>query len=423
MLFIAGCGVVIIKEKHTGSAGAFYTGDYRNLFVEAGYSPQQVTEKIDDAFKQLFYGDSNLQAVYFPVGVNENGPLAYIFDFNNNDVRSEGMSYGMMIAVQLDRKAEFDAIWNWARTYMYHDDPDHPGYGYFSWSMRTDGTANDEMPAPDGEEYFATALYFASGRWGNGEGIYNYRAEADRLLDDMKNRKVVTGRTNKGSMTVGSIFDPEHKMVRFSPVVRGSGYSQNENSILHTDPSYHLPAFYELWAMWGSQTDRAFWEQAAAVSRDFFLFAANPVTGLTPEYANFDGTPCTGGWNSNSGDFRFDAWRTVMNWSMDWAWWARDVRERKLSDNVQAFFESKGMSDYGNHFTLDGEQLSNDHSPGLVAMNAVAGLAATNERSKQFVRELWNTSVPSGQYRYYDSMLYMLGMLNCSGRYHIWPPQ
>jgi len=27
------------------------------------------------------------------------------------------MSYGMMIAVQMNRKAEFDAIWNWSKTY------------------------------------------------------------------------------------------------------------------------------------------------------------------------------------------------------------------------------------------------------------------------------------------------------------------
>jgi len=26
------------------------------------------------------------------------------------------MSYGMMIAVQLDKRREFDALWNWANT-------------------------------------------------------------------------------------------------------------------------------------------------------------------------------------------------------------------------------------------------------------------------------------------------------------------
>jgi oligosaccharide reducing-end xylanase len=71
---------------------------------------------------------------------------------------------------------------------MYQSSPTHPSYGYFSWSMKVDGTPNSESPAPDGEEYWAMSLYFAAGRWGNGKGIYDYRAEADRLLDNMKNR-------------------------------------------------------------------------------------------------------------------------------------------------------------------------------------------------------------------------------------------
>ena len=57
----------------------------------------------------MFHGDPCTQAVYYPAGSNANGPLAYIWDIGSNDVRSEGMSYGMMIAVQLDKKAEFDA--------------------------------------------------------------------------------------------------------------------------------------------------------------------------------------------------------------------------------------------------------------------------------------------------------------------------
>jgi oligosaccharide reducing-end xylanase len=313
----------------------------------------------------------------------------------------------MMIAVQLNKKTEFDRLWNWAKTYMYHDSPSHPGQGYFSWSMRTDGKPNDEMPAPDGEEYFAMSLYFAAGRWGNGDGIYNYQAAADRLLTDMVHRAVITGPTSRGTRTGREMFSAEQAMVRFTP---------NTN---FTDPSYHLPAFYELWALWGPESDRAFWAKAAATSRDFFQKVTNPVTALAPNYSNFDGTT-RGGQRAN---FQYDAWRTAMNWSVDWAWWAKDIRERQLSDRLQAFFESKGISTYGNGFTLDGNQFSDDHSPGLVAMNAVASLAATHPRAQKFVEDLWNTPIPSGQWRYYDGMLYLMGMLHCGGEFRIWPPK
>ena len=73
------------------------------------------------------------------------------------------MSYGMMACVQLDHKEEFDRIWKWTVTYMYMEEGENAGY--FAWSCQPDGTKNSMGPAPDGEEYFAMALFFASHRW------------------------------------------------------------------------------------------------------------------------------------------------------------------------------------------------------------------------------------------------------------------
>jgi oligosaccharide reducing-end xylanase len=414
MLLLAGCRTSVASRSPAAGAGAFATGRYRNLFAEDGHSQNEIRWKIDAAFGQLFHGDPHSQAVYYSAGSNSNGPLAYVLDVNSGDVRSEGMSYGMMIAAQLDRKPEFDALWNWARTFMYHAATNHPASGYFSWSMQTNGTPNDEMPAPDGEEYFATALFFASGRWGNGSGIYDYKAEADRLLWNLKNRKQIAGKTIRGTQTGRALFDPRHKLVRFTADL------ESDN---HTDPSYQMPAFYELWSRWGPAGDRAFWLEAAAASREFFQRTTNPRTGLSPEYANFNGQPWVSPRHPGSADFRFDAWRVAMNWSVDWSWWAQGARERQLSDRLLTFFASQGITTYGNQFTLDGQPLVADHSTGLVAMNAVASLAATQPRAKEFVEELWNVPVPSGQYRYYDGMLYLLGLLHCSGEFRIWPPR
>jgi oligosaccharide reducing-end xylanase len=394
-------------------AGAFATGQYRNLFVEAGHRPQEVTNRIRTVFQQLFHGDPQSEAVYFPAGTNANGPLAFIYDVNSRDVRSEGMSYGMIIAVQLDRRAEFDALWNWAKTHMYWAATNHPACGYFAWSLTTNGVPNDEMPAADGEEYFAMSLYFAANRWHNGNGIYNYRAEAGKLLTDLRHRRLITGPTAHGPMTAVALFEPKLAMVRFTPDVANCG---------HTDPSYQLPAFYSLWALWGPPADRAFWTRAADASRAFFQQTAHPRTGLAPDYANFDGTPWAASWKPGSADFQYDSWRTAMNWSVDWAWWAKDPRQRQLSDRLQAFFEAQDISSYGSRFALDGKQLDNDHPAGLVAMNAVASLAATEPRARKFVEEFWNTPVPTGPYRYYGGMLYLLALLHCGGEFRIWTP-
>ncbi len=399
LIFLQACSNTTSLKKST------------NLFAAAGISQAEVDKRIDNTFQQLFHGNEKDQTVYYPVGKNEHGALAYIMDVNSNDVRSEGMSYGMMISVQLNKKSEFDAIWNWSRTYMYHTRKDHPARGFFAWSMKTDGTPLDEMPAPDGEEYFATALYFAAERWGNGSGIFNYKAEADRILTDMRHRELITGSTKRGTMTGGNLFDATAKMVRFTPDV---------NNAAHTDASYHLPAFYEVWARVGPVQDRPFWKEAAQVSRDYFVKAAHPKTALTPDYGNFDGTPWAAPWRAEAVDFRYDAWRTSMNWSMDWAWWGVDKRQIDLSNRIQTFFESQGMNTYQSLYTLEGKPLGGGQTTALVAMNATASMAADHPRRLEFVKALWNKPIPSGRYRYYDGMLYMFGLLHCSGQYHAW---
>ncbi len=401
-------------------SGAYATGKYRDLFAEDGHAPAKVKAKIDAAYEQLFHGDAKTQAIAFAAGSNANGRLMYVTDWANHDVRTEGMSYGMMIAVQLNKKAEFDAIWNWAKTYMYISDPKAPSYQYFAWSCKTDGTHNSEGAAPDGESYFAMALLFAGNRWGSGSGIYDYHAEATTLLRAMMHRAVITAPGKNGPHTVGPMVNPDPPMILFVP----DGMPQP-----FTDPSYHLPAFYELWARWGPEEDRAFWAKAAETSRAFFVKTTNPTTGLAPSYANFDGTPHANRF-PQSGEFGYDAWRTAANWSVDWSWWHKAPEEQQLSDRIQKFFASQGIDKYGPVYSLDGKDLGatpglthEDHPAGLVGTNAVAGLAATDRAlAKQFTEALWNTPIPSGENRYYDGMLYLMSLMHAGGQFRIWMP-
>ncbi len=110
IVFLLGCLPLAAQGPRSGAVAA---RRYRNLFVEAGVPKGEVAKRVDAAFQQLFHGDPKTEAIYYAAGRNANGDLAYVTDVAHHDVRTEGMSYGMTIAVEMGRRAEFDALWNW----------------------------------------------------------------------------------------------------------------------------------------------------------------------------------------------------------------------------------------------------------------------------------------------------------------------
>ena len=386
----------------SGSPRSFKTGRYRNLFREIGKGDVEIAAKVGAAWRQLFYGDDEEQRIYYPVGAD----MAYIKDVGNDDVRTEGMSYGMMVAVQLDRRDEFDRLWRWSKRHMQYRDG--PMKGYFAWQCDEEGNKRGKTPASDGEEYFATALYFAAGRW-RGAG---YRAEADAILHAMLHRERENGGVVDG---VRNMFDLRRKQVVFVP---------NGDAASFTDPSYHLPAFYELWSRWGPKGDRRFWREAAATSRAFFHKAVHPVTGLAPDYSTFDGKPTKPPWDprSTNDDFGSDAFRVAGNIAMDHAWFGADPWQVGQSNRMLEWLAAQKPR-YVSGYTVDGKPTVEYQAGGHAAMNAVAALASTSKVAPQFVRALWDAPIPSGKWRYYDGLLYLFALLHGSGQYRIWPPR
>ncbi len=394
-LFLSGAAAFAAPD------GAFATGHYRNLFKEyLGKTDAEIDARIQSAWKQLSEGDPDSQRLFYPVA----GDMMYVPDIANNDVRTEGLSYGMMITVQLDRQKEFNAIWKFAKHHMQYSTG--PLKGYFAWHTAFNGRRLNAGPAPDGEEWFVMALFFASHRWGDGEGVFNYSAEAQSLLRTMLHKHEEPGR---GKIT--SMFDPEAKQILFVPDRPAERFS---------DPSYHLPAYTALWARWAADpADRALLAEITQISRDVFHKAAHPQTGLMPDYSNFDGTPRA---RFGHEDFRYDAWRTLSNPALDWSWWAADAWQIEQSNRVLTFLASHG-DQVPDRYKIDGTPVSTDvNTPGLVAMAATAALAADRKIGEPWVQKLWAMPMPSGRHRYYDGLLTMMALLECSGRFQIYAP-
>ena len=430
--------------------GAFETGKYRNVFVEMGYTPADVDAKLKEVFNDVFRGPNK---VYFEVG----DTLGYVSDVKNHDARTEGMSYGMMIAVQFGEKDIFDRIWRWSKKYMQHQDGSRKGY--FAWSCKTDGTHNAEL-------YYVTALLFASNRWGNDTGI-NYKAEAQYILDCIQPRPTHSPSQREGRPDTSSVrnrpqgnqaplpwggagsglmylIDPETKLITFTP----DGFGQR-----FTDPSYHIPAFYEVWAKYADDGRSAYWQECADKSREFLHKAINEQTGLNADNCQYDGSemqmpsfpgmqqrPQGAPRRNGNNNFRYDSWRVPMNIALDYEWSCADREwQQHYGETIQNFLYSQGIDKFVDQYRVDGSLPEGNeilqaggfrklrHSIGLVATSAAASVMCSHEKSKEFVDALWNAKhVPfdDGYFdAYYDGLLRLFAFMHLSGNYRVITPQ
>lgn len=380
----------------------------RNIFEEIGKTPAEIEAKLDKAFAQLFQGDPKDQRICF-----EKGDEAYIVDIGHDDIRSEGMSYGMTIAALLKKRDLFDKLWNFAKRHMKNTEG--PLAGYYGWQISTkDFSMMDPGSAPDGEEYFAAALLY-------GAKIFNcetYQKDAIQLINDMAHKP------SEGP--VHTMMDVDAGLVRFSPM-DGNDF---------TDPSYNTVAFYR---MYGEATGDALWNKIAKNSVAYLKKAIHPVTGIAAEYSEYDGTPKSTPWYPESDCFCGDAWRVAWNLALDamniekrlgttadsgFAADLASVRNWEISSIRKLLGYLNSRRPYPADMRVDGSAFPREPreaTGGLIAMNGAATIAlpAGDPLIKPFAEDLWNMEIPSGLWRYYDGTLYMLGLLACSGKFDV----
>jgi oligosaccharide reducing-end xylanase len=68
-------------------------------------------------------------------------------------------------------------------------------------------------------------------------------------------------------------------------------------------------------------------------------------------------------------------------------------------------------------FNLDGSGAMGGGSTALTATLATGSLASTNAKKNTYVSNAWAVPQQSGQFRYYQESLYLLGLLAVSGNY------
>jgi oligosaccharide reducing-end xylanase len=174
-------------------------------------------------------------------------------------------------------------------------------------------------------------------------------------------------------------FNSQYHLVKF-----GSGSS-------NVDPSYVLPAFYEVWACFDT-ANAAFWQDSASAGRAYMQKAVDSngvcpyqtsLTATNPQAANADSTRCP------------------VNLMMDWYLFGKDPWQRDTYAPKFGAYSS-----------------SRNNGGASVGCNSPLGFALPASSGKAFVDKLWSTGVPSRDY--WNGVLYMLGMLHVSGNFRIW---
>src|SRR5580698_2677139 len=332
---------------------------YADLFISLlGETQAQSEAKVSAAWSQLF-NPSNANTIFYTgPGTGE----AYIEDVADNAVRSEGQSYGMMIALQLNHQTEFDELWTFVKNHMWKS-----GSNTISWQTSTAGAVTGSGGAPDGDEWFAAALVFAHNRWGDTSGKYNYGTEAQATLDLVRTTDI----------------SPTQYLVRYFTGSDSNG----------TDASYMLPAFYQTWACFDT-ANADFWNKVLTTTRAWLQTAAG-TTGNIGDQSSFAGVT-----TNSSGD---DKLRTIANFMSDYNFFDADP------------FEATYASEYATWVSSN-----NNGSTAMLACNGLLGFGLPAATGKPWVQKLWSVAIPTGTYRYYDGALYTIALLHVSGTFHLW---
>jgi len=381
------------EETEPNYNGAYYTGIYTSPFKTVlGKTDKEIQDKLDKLWEHYFKGDDNSKVYY------DKGSEAYIKDIANQDVRSEGMAYGMMICVQTNHKEEFDKLWNWTHHHLWNN-PEDGGDGYFAWHCQPDGSKKDNASVPDAELYMVTSLMFAAHRW-NDE---SYMEAAQSIL-----KKFWEG--------YYTLFHQQEYVVTFVP----------QRTRDFSNPSYDLPAFVDLFARW-STTNQDKWRTAATNTRNHLFKSSHSTTGLFADYSCYNGQPYSYSSYPNSDKYMYDAMRCAMNYGMDYYLFGADAsRQEVMAQRIIDFFEKDKYKHA--RFNWDGSNPLEEYTEGEAGANAVACFALLGnpdyaESVKKNMELAWNVKPIYGRYRYYDGLVHYLAMLHLCGSFKIWKPK
>ena len=251
---------------------------------------------------------------------------------------SEGIGYGMLIAVYMGDQTLFDGLWKYEQQQLDVN-------GLMNWSVGPDGTMNTNGAggATDADEDMAFALVMADKQWG-GQGSLS-QTYATYALKQIK------------AIWANEIWN-------YQVVIPGDQWNGDDGSTVNI--SYFAPAYYRVFATldpvgsltgdnWSMAIDSAY----SIIGLALNATNGNRTNGLVPAWCSSAGGAPGPGQPTN---YQYDSCRTPFRIGLDWCWNA-EPRAQQYVALTSAFFNGIGAANI-----TDGYQTNGSAATGYTAM-------------------------------------------------------
>lgn len=325
-------------------------------------------------------------------------------DGQANSTVSEGIAYGMIIAVMFDDQALFDGFWSYARCFLNKS-------GLMDWYIAPDGSRPLGVgAASDADEDMAWALLMADRQWGGrGSLSETYLSTAERLIDAIYRTEV----------------DQNEWPDMFLP-----GDDWRGKNVFN--PSYFAPNQYRLF---GEATgNMSGWQRVIDRGYEIMELSLNPQSGnehngLVPAWCDASGKPVEA-FPGAMQNYQYDSARMPFRMIQDWAC-AEDPRARAYLSRLSAFFAGIGARGIVDGYTLDGRPAPDPRSPpnnpgSAVFVGCAAAGAMHDPKYQTFIDEAYarvRTGELLARSRYYNHCWTVLSLLMLSGNLLPFPPR
>ncbi|HWP04909.1 MAG TPA: glycosyl hydrolase family 8 [Polyangiaceae bacterium] len=244
-----------------------------------------------------------------------------------NSTVSEGIAYGMLIAVFMDDRDLFDELWKYEQLWVN-------GNGLMDWYINAAGTSRlGTGGATDADEDMAWALVMADRQWG-GKGTLD-----KPYLDHAKT-------------LIKAIWDHEIDHQNKDFLLAGDSWQGN----LIFNASYFAPNEYRVFgevtgdtAGWGRVIDTGYTILAKSLNAQ----SKNADNGLVPAWCDANGAPKSPD-NGGATNYQYDSARIPFRIGLDYCW-SGESRAKDYLAKVSQFFAGVGASKIVDGYDLDGK--------------------------------------------------------------------